>query len=339
MRKLFFVIAGLVAGSTMQAQQRPHYTQYILNNYIVNPAIGGIENYTDVKISHRHQWVGLAGGPVTTYVTMHAPLGKKDYRTNATSFSIPGENPRGKAYWESYTAAQPHHGVGLVMLNDKAGPLSRWSVNATYSYHLGLTARTSLAAGFSAGISGVNLNAGDLNFGKISVDPAVFTNSDIKRIKPDLGAGLWLYSADYFLGVSAQQIIPTRITFGKDSVKYQKGKLIPHLFFSGGYRFFLSDDISVLPSMMVKWLYPIEPQPEANVKLQYQDRFWIGSSLRFRDGYSAMFGLNVSNTFNLGYAYDFTTSRLNTVSRGTHEIMLGFLVGNKYADMCPRNIW
>ena len=41
------------------AQQRPHYTQYILNNYILNPALSGIENYTDVKISTRDQWVGL----------------------------------------------------------------------------------------------------------------------------------------------------------------------------------------------------------------------------------------------------------------------------------------
>ena len=35
----------------------------------------------------------------------------------------------------------------------------------------------------------------------------------------------------------------------------------------------------------------------------------------------------MSNTFNVGYAYDFTTSNLNTVSRGTHEIVLGFLIG------------
>ena len=56
------------------AQQRPHYTQYILNNYIINPAVAGIENYTDVKISHRHQWVGIQDAPVTTYLTIHGPL-------------------------------------------------------------------------------------------------------------------------------------------------------------------------------------------------------------------------------------------------------------------------
>ena len=73
------------------AQQRPHYTQYILNNYILNPALSGIENYTDVKLSARDQWVGLNGAPQTFYFTIQGPIGKKDYRTNATSFDMPGE--------------------------------------------------------------------------------------------------------------------------------------------------------------------------------------------------------------------------------------------------------
>ena len=81
------------------AQQRPHYTQYILNNYILNPAISGIENYTDVKLSARDQWVGLNGAPRTSYFTIAGTYWQKDYRTSATSYDIPGENPRGKSYW------------------------------------------------------------------------------------------------------------------------------------------------------------------------------------------------------------------------------------------------
>src|SRR4030095_8282771 len=120
---LFLLVVVFAHGSF--AQQRPQYTQYILNNYILNPALSGIENYVDVKISGRDQWVGLSGAPRTAYLTVQAPIGKSDLRTNATSFQIPGENPRGKAYWESYTAAEPHHGIGLIVVNDRTGSFNR----------------------------------------------------------------------------------------------------------------------------------------------------------------------------------------------------------------------
>src|SRR5438094_10543188 len=116
MKKKLLIVASVVITNLVAAQQRSHYTQYILNNYILNPAISGIENYTDVKISARDQWVGLNGAPRTAYFTIQGPIGKKDYRTTATSYDVPGENPRGRAYWESYTAAEPHHGLGLMVI-------------------------------------------------------------------------------------------------------------------------------------------------------------------------------------------------------------------------------
>jgi len=58
------------------------------------------------------------------------------------------------------------------------------------------------------------------------------------------------------------------------------------------------------------------------------------------DASAGMIGVNVSNTFNISYAYEHaTSSRLQTFTKGTHEIMLGFLIGNKYGSSCPRNLW
>src|SRR5438128_12249571 len=101
----------LICSGALHAQQRPYYTQYILNNYIINPAVAGIENYWDVKASHRHQWVGLNGAPVTTYVTIQGPLSKNDMdnRENPTSFHPQGENPRGHVFMENYKSTDPHH--------------------------------------------------------------------------------------------------------------------------------------------------------------------------------------------------------------------------------------
>lgn len=336
MKSILLFITGFTFISAV-AQQKPHYTQYILNNYILNPALSGIENYTDLKVSARDQWVGLDGAPRTAYITIHKPLGKKDYKTSATSFSVPGENPRGSAYWQNYTASEPHHGIGASIINDKTGLYNRFSANLSYAYHIGLTPRTNLSAGFAAGIQKIGRDGSKSTFNNGDpTDPAMGTGSDIYKIRPDLSAGVWLYSSDYFVGISAQQIIPQKVPFLDDSLGI---KIIPHLFGTVGYRFLITEDVNVIPSLMVKYLAVTDPQFELNIKMQYRDLVWLGGSYRQKDGYAIMIGLNAGNTFNVGYAYDLTTSNLRTVSRGTHEIIIGFLIGNRYSDSCPRNIW
>lgn len=325
------------------AQQKPYFTQYILNNYILNPALTGIENYTDVKLSYRNQWTGITGAPVTVYLSIHGPIGKKDYRTTATSFQIPGENPRGKSYWESYTAPEAHHGVGLIVMNDKTGYLSRFSAYATFAYHKGLTPKTSISAGFLGGMSQLRLDRSKIEWGTLDPnDPAIGYNiSELRKIKPEVGAGLWLYSADYFAGISVLNIIPGKAKFTANSTygTYYE----PQFLTTAGYRFFLSDDISALPSMMLQFIKPFPVQIHANIKLQYQDKVWVGASYRMSDqlgGFAAMAGIFVSNTFNIGYAYDAsTTSRLKYYTKSTHELILGFPLNNKYGDWCPKNIW
>lgn len=336
MKKKFVAILTVLICMGCFAQQKPQYTQYILNNYILNPALSGIENYTDLKMSARDQWVGLNGAPQTFYLTIHAPIGKKDYKTSATSYAVPGENPRGNAYWENYTASQAHHGIGFMMINDKTGLYNRFSADVSYAYHIGLSPRTNMAMGFAGGISKISYDRSKATPADPN-DPQLGNgNSALFKIRPDLSTGIWIYSADYFLGVSAQQIIPQKLAFLNDTLGF---KLVPHLFATAGYRFLLNEDVNALPSVLVKYISPVNPQVDVNIKLQYRDLFWIGGSYRIKDGYAAMLGLNVANTFNVGYAYDFTRTAINTASKGTHEIVIGFLIGNRYGDTCPRNIW
>ena len=338
MKKIVAVYIMMLAVLSVTAQQKPHYTQYILNQYIINPALTGIENYTDVKVSHRHQWLGLDGAPVTTYLTIHTPIGKTDYRTTPTSFSVPGENPRGQRYWEDYTAAEPHHGIGLQVIDDHMGPLNQFTLNATYAYHIGISPRTSIAAGFGAGFTKMGLQTDKLQFAT-AVDPAAYNSGTLNRFKPDFSAGLYLYSGDYFAGVALQQIIPQKLSFSDNMVKTTDGKLEPHLFATAGYRFLAGEDFNFIPSVMVKHISPLPVQVDLNAKLQYLDVAWIGASYRIKDGFAGMLGLNISNTVNIGYSYDYTTTELNNYSKGSHEIIIGFTIGNKYDDGCPRNVW
>ena len=130
------------------AQQRPQYTQYIFNNYLLNPALSGIENYTDVKLGYRSQWTGLEGNPVTAYVSVTAPIGDKFLQGDATAFPAGGGiNPSSRLYTQQYQAAEPHHGIGFMVVSDKTGNMSQTNLDATYAYHLGLSPSLNLAVG------------------------------------------------------------------------------------------------------------------------------------------------------------------------------------------------
>jgi len=338
-----FLFSGLcmIVSYTLTAQQKPHYTQYILNQYIINPAFSGIENYTDIKLSHRQQWQGLEGAPVTSYFTLHAPLGKSDYKTNATSFGVEGFNPRGKSYYEEYEAAAPHHGVGLQVINDKAGPFSNFSAYGTYAYHIGLGARTNLSAGFGAGISRTNLNTSKLDFGNgVNIDPAIRGTGDLGRTQFDLNAGLLLYSADYFMGVSMLQVVPQELDFSNAANRQSVGKKVPHFFGTFGYRFLLTEDINMIPSTMIKYVSSVPLQADINLKFQYRDFIWAGASYRTQYGFAALAGVRAMRSLIISYSYDYTTTRLNTVSNGSHEIIIGVMLGNRYnQETCPRNVW
>lgn len=339
-RILFFCL--LISSSLLHAQQRPHYTQYILNNYALNPALTGIENYTDIKISHRRQWTGLDGAPVTTYITLHGPVGKSDYKTTSTSFDVEGENPLGKRYWQDYTASPAHHGIGLQIYNDQIGPFNDFSAYATYAYHMPVDVKTNFSAGIGVGVGNLSLNTNKLFFGNINpVDPAVAASGELKKTRFNARAGVWLYSADYFAGVSVLDILPKKIDFSdNNTARVTEGKWAPHIFATTGVRFMLSEDVNVVPSIMLKYINPVPVQLETNLKLQYRNLIWIGGTYRYKYGFAGMAGINALNSFQLSYSYDYSTTKLNQVSNGTHEIIIGFIIGNKYSNRtCPRNVW
>ena len=344
MKKLFF-LCMICSVMKVTAQQKPYYTQYILNNYILNPALSGIESYTDVKLSYRNQWTGIEGAPVTTYFSIQGPLGHSDnIRTTPTSFEKAGVNTMGKDYLDDYTAPDPHSGVGMIIMNDKTGYISRFSMYGTYAYHKPLGTKTTLSLGFLAGFTNISLDQSKVVLGDIQYDDAIgYTNGELKKFQPEIGAGLWLYSKNYYLGLSALNIVPGKVKFAKTSNTKVGTYYVPTYFVSAGYRFLTNGDISILPSVSVQSVSPFPLQIHANIKFQYQDLLWFGGSYRITDelgGYAIMAGVNIAHTINIGYAYDVsTTSRLRAYAGDTHEIIVGFLLNNKYGDSCPRNVW
>jgi type IX secretion system PorP/SprF family membrane protein len=329
---LFFVCSYYQSIS----QQRPQYTQYIFNNYLLNPAITGIENYTDVKAGYRNQWQGLTDAPVTSSISIPTPIGKQFTEGSATSFQGEGNNPMSRSYVQTYKASEPHHGIGFHLVSDKTGPFSRTDINLTYAYHLGLAANVNLALGVAAGLSRISLDRSKIIL-EDPADQAIMDNNN-NQIQPDLGAGLWLYGPRYFAGISAQQLLGRPLSFS-DYADYNQGKQVSHWFITAGYKFYLSEDIAAIPSAMLKVVKPVPVSLDLNMKFAFKDKLWLGGSYRKDDSFAVMAGFNVGHFFNLGYSYDFTTSELQSVSNGSHEIILGLLLNNRYKVTCPQRNW
>lgn len=337
-KSFLFVLLHLGCCNWLYGQQQPQYTQYIFNNYVINPAITGIENYTDLKIGYRNQWQGVSGAPITSYVSMHMPLGKKFLNGDASSFPSGGGNPMSRSFVQTYKASEPHHGIGFHAVSDEAGPLSSLFVNLTYAYHIGISHNTNLSFGLSAGISRMHLDISKVTTGE-GADPAI--SGDVNdKLQPDLGAGIWLYGPRYFAGISAQSLLGRTISFSNQvDPLYGQGKEVPHMFFTAGYKMYLSENIAAIPSTMIKYVDPAPVTLDMNLKLAFRDRFWIGGSYRKDDAIAAMVGFNMGSFLNLSYSYDYTTSNLNVSSNGSHEVVLGFLLNNRYKVSCAQKNW
>src|SRR5690554_3159577 len=114
------IISGLLLlfFATVYAQQRPQYTQYMINPYVLNPAVAGIEDYIDIRAGYRNQWVGFSGAPRTFYLSGHTPIGR-DKCINSRVKNTSGG----------------YHGIGAYISGDKTGPSSRTTINISYAYH------------------------------------------------------------------------------------------------------------------------------------------------------------------------------------------------------------
>lgn len=331
MKKSICLLLFLLVCRIGYSQQKPQYTQYIFNNFLLNPAVAGIENYIDVKTGYRSQWTGLDGAPVTTYVSAHMPLGKNYLYGNANSFSGKGDNPMSRSYKQNYMAAEPHHGAGIQAVVDKAGPFQRMDISGSYAYHIGISEKVNASAGISAGIVQVQLDRS-----KISLENEndnALSNNPGNRIVPDLAAGIWVYGPDFFAGISAGQLAGGNLSFSDNAGS--GSKLVPHFFITGGYKLFLSEDIAAIPSFMLKWVEPVPTSVDINGKLAFRDKLWIGGGYRNDQSFSAMAGFNVSYLFNISYSYDFPSSDIQIANRSSHEVVLGILLNNRYRVTCP----
>ncbi len=291
MKKIYLLLAVTVCTvAGLKAQQVPQYAQYMLNDYILNPAVSGIYDYYDVKSNNRYQWVGVTDAPRTYILSVHGPHRKKSM------------------------------GFGGSVYSDVTGPTSRTGAYLSYAYHVKLSQTFKLSFGLSFGVMQFKIDGSKVTL-KEGNDPAM-SNGVMSAIVPDATFGTYFYSKNLYLGISLPQLIGNKLNFF-DNVADSQSRLARHLLVQAGYTFHLGEKWTVQPSVLLKYVAPVPMQIDIGLKIGYNDMVWVGSAFRTKDAISILAGFNIGKNIIFGYAYDINTSSLRNYSSGSHEVMIG----------------
>lgn len=297
---LLLILILVLGFQDLSAQQDPQYTQYMYNMNVVNPAYAGSKESLSLTGLYRKQWSGLEGAPETFTFSAHSPIGEKV-------------------------------GLGLSAIKDELGPIKETNVFVDFSYTLQLGAQSNLALGIKAGATFHDVGLTSLELQDPN-DP--FFSEDINNTYPNVGAGAFFYTDNFYLGVSVPNFLNS-VHLDENGIKY--GSETQHFFATTGYVFEISDSFKLKPSVMVKSAFESPLSFDANLNALFYDRFEIGASYRLDDSFSGLVGFQVTENIRIGYAYDHIVSDLDVVASASHEVILTFdLFFNKRVLRSPR---
>lgn len=288
--KILVWLVCFMQASMLFAQQLPQYTQYMMNDFVLNPAIAGRSDYWEAKSNNRYQWVGIPDAPRTYMLSMQGPF---------KSLKM---------------------GIGGTIYTDIVGPTRRTGINLAYAYHIKVGAKYKLSFGVSGGIVQYAVDGSKITTHDAG-DPVLTANYQ-SVIAPDIGAGVYFYSKKLSVSLGLPQIYQANLKFFQDQTIHQ-GVLAQHFFGLVSYKFNLKENFVLEPCILFKYVAPAPLQVDGGVKLTYKNAIWLGLNYRTNDAVSAMMGYMFKNWLMVAYSYDYSITPIRKYNSGTHEVMLG----------------
>lgn len=299
----FLLLVGLLGMS----QQDPHYTQYMYNMSVINPAYATEGNDINLGALYRAQWVGSVGGPTTGTFFAHLPLQEKIQ-------------------------------VGLSIINDQIGDVvNETSVYADFAYILKLGNSTKLSLGVKAGASFFSTDFNGFVYSDVLPDPAFANN--LSKTFPNIGAGAYLFGDNYYVGFSAPNLLNSK-HLERNSGIVANGVEDIHFFLTGGYVFDLNENLKLKPAFMTKAVSGAPLAIDVTANVLFNNVFEVGAGYRLDDAVMGLANFKITPSLRIGYAYDYTLSNLGRFNSGSHEIMILFDIDRlgtpKGYDKSPR---
>src|SRR5690606_6173487 len=158
MKRIFTAALVLLMVSHSEAQQDPHYTQYMYNMNVMNPAYAGSKENLAVGLLYRMQWVDIEGAPNTGTLSVHSPVGN-------------------------------NVGLGLSAISDRIGPVEENNIYGDFSYTLNLGGEHRLAFGIKAGATFHKVGLFDDIYENFPNADDVYLSEIINNTNLSLGAG------------------------------------------------------------------------------------------------------------------------------------------------------
>ena len=299
--KVLFVIALCVIGlfnSKLFAQTEPMYSQYMYNMLGVNPAYAGNREALSLNFFQRNQWVGIKGAPKTTSISMDQSI--KD----------------GKLGW------------GIQVYDDRLGVEAASGLNGMLSTRIQVSEKGILSGGLSFGMMNYRINLNDVNNRNNPNDPSFISIDNPSKWNPSLGMGIYYNTDRFYAGLATPSILKARLASYENMITSIQTSNAFHLFANAGYVFDINEDVKLKPSTMIKMVSGAPIETDINLNVWLKDLLGFGASYRTGDAFVGMVELQATSNLRFGYAYDMPFNPLKYFTKGSHELILRYEIGN-----------
>jgi len=238
--------------------------------------------------------------------------------------------------------------LGFYYVNDRLGVEHKNQFDVTYAYRVHLGKKVKLSIGINAGVFWYKYNGSELIVNQ-GGDLALTEN--VSRILPDVGAGLYLYHPNFYFGASVPNFIKGDLS-GKNNPS--EARRTAHFVSMLGGVIPAGKVLKIRPQVQYRYLasaaQKIPHTLDFNLSLLIYDRVNIGGQLRTSfanknngvkltqfDSFDAMIEVWPTKQLMIGYAYDYTLTKLGDYNKGSHEVILGYdFAYNKKRILTPR---
>lgn len=297
----------ILFASNVYGQQIPITNQFKYNQFIYNPSLSNTKIDKPIfSLMHRKQWVGVLGAPETSLL--------------------------------SYNATSNDGKVGYAMFfnHDKTGIINTTSFYGNYSYNLKVIEDLNISFGLNAGILNKALNFSRINV--IDIDDNFYSVTINSGTIFDFNAGFNAKYKDFELGVSIPQILAP-------SIQYSEANLVTYALqrhYLSSFRYTMTFDVAELgdfgknmiltPQVITRFIPQVPLQIDAHVMVEAPTLGWLGLGYRIGSfDNSSIFtnlGINISDDFAVGYAFEMGLSKVGRQLGSTHEVSLALKFGN-----------